>query len=632
MLRVTKTVGAKLRTRSSAITCVLRAASSKSANDHDGWLHSPHLMHTVALSHHHGSLVSQPIQKAAFSSSAAAAVPKLDFQATQLSSQTHISLDDDASSQVAPKKSRKKRHQKKKKSQSSDKSHVVSIPKQSSYTTRILFDSIAPHIEFRTLHQLTKQLSNLISRGHHKLDVSDKNVMKRTIKRRLKTLFEPDAKSDVESGEYSWSIKSHRWIQPVMYQYIMGKHLDATHSKRKPTTTNNQSLSANEDPTYPPNQNRKNYQQNIQTLMKARQVSLRYPIFWTEKLMKESGYSYSGSKAQQRDPQRLKYQQEISRLHSLKDEEQLQDDAEHLLHLLMDSLPPPHFDKVLKSLEDYTKLDDDNVAESSINSWCIDEDSSEGNSFSKTTRKDAVKGRRIPILGKFLGASSSSHSHLVAVGLGQFLYVKLPSFGKEERDDKEGNNDEIESSLEESEITASEAAHALRKHRKLHSSDKRYQKTKEDFVKKMMELQHDFASWDEKSVTTSSMSESSNSNSGVGASDGGGSDTDDSSDLQVTEFERQQQSYNGDTRKMQKEALAETLAELRRMGLRTEEDSLSANGGRGRPRKGKSIRNCSIDISEVNGSTDSCHSFMHRYSFKIHWCSKGRWLCRLFCL
>ena len=580
MIRLTKTVGTKLRTRSAAKPYVLRAALSKTADDPHGWLNSPLLMHSVALAHHRSS-TSQTIQKAAFSSSAAAA-PKLDLQATPLTSQTHISLDDDdASPQAAPKKSRKKRHQKKKKNQPSSNSNVASIPKQSSYTTRILFDSIAPHIEFRTLHQLTKQLSLLISRGHHKLDVSDINVMKRTIKRRLDTLFEPESKSDAAVREYSWSIKSHRWIQPVMYQYIMGKHLDASQSKRKPTTTtNNQSLSANEDPTYPPNQNRKDYQQNLQTMMKARQVALRYPIFWTEKLMKESGYSYSGTKAQQRDPQILKYQQEISRLHSLKDEEQLEDDAEHLLQLLIDCLPPPHFDKVMRSLEDYTKLDDDNVTESSRNSWCIDEDGSEEDSFSQPTRNESVKGRRIPILGKVLGASSSSHSHLVAVELGQFLYVKLPFHASDSKD----GNDEIERSLEESEVTASEAAHALRKHRKLHSSDKRYQKTKEDFVKKMMELQHDFASWDEKSVKASSISE------GVGASDGGGSDTDDSSDLQVTEFEKQQQSYNADTRKIQKEELAETLAELRRMGLRTEEDSLSANSGRGRPRKGKAIQ------------------------------------------
>jgi hypothetical protein len=573
MIRLTKTVCTKSRTRCAARPCVFHAAS-KPADDYDVVLHSPQLMSTVALSHHRSFMSFQTMQNAAFSSSAA---PKLDLQATPLIPQPHISLDD-ASSQ-ATHKSKKKRHPKKKKSQPSSNGNFVSIPKQSSYTTRILFDSIAPHIEFRTLHQLTKQLSLLISRGHHKLDVSDFNVKKRTIKRRLDTLFERESKSDVPSGEYSWSIKSHRWIQPVIYQYIMGKHLDASQSKRKPTT-NNQSSSQNDDQTYPPNQNRINYQENLQTLKKARQVSLRHPIFWTEKLMKDSGYAYSGGKkAQQRDPQRLKYQQEISRLHSLKDEEQLQDDAEHLLQMLMGFLPPPHFDKVMKSLEDYTKLDNDSVTESIENSWCIDEDDNDENSSSQSERNGSVKGRRIPILGKFLGASSSSHSHLVAVELGKFLYVKLPSPGKEESD-IEGDNDNIDGSLEESEMTASEAAYALRKHRKLHSSDKRYQKTKEDFVQKMMELQHNFASWDNESV------EASNSDSGA-SDDSDGSDNDNLSDLQVTEFEKQQQAYNADTRKIQKEELAETLAELRRMGLRTEEDSISTKG---RPRKGTAIQ------------------------------------------
>ena len=64
------------------------------------------------------------------------------------------------------------------------------------------------------------------------------------------------------------------------------------------------------------------------------------------------------------------------------------------------------------------------------------------------------------------------------------------------------------------------------------------------------------------------------------------SDTDDSTDLQVNEFEKEQLKYNTDTRKIQKEELAETLAELRRMGLRTEGDGI-ATKGRGRPRKGK---------------------------------------------
>ena len=553
-------------------TCALRTAESRAADAcmANGCFHSTK-MKSKDASKHHCYTACQSIQQARFLSSA---VPKLDLQTGPLSPRTHISLDE-LSSQTTFKKPKKKR-QKKKKGQS--KSNVASIPKQSSYTTRILFDSIAPHIEFRTLHQLTKQLSQLISRGHHKLDVSDFNVKKRTIKRRLETLFESESNSDEPTLEYSWSIKSHRWIQPVIYQYIMGKHLEATHSKRRQTTNSYQKLSPNEDQTYPPYQNSRNYQRNLQTVMKARQMSLVHPIFWTEKLMKEFGFSYSGKKVQPRDPQRLAYLQEISRLHSLKDEEQLQDDADHLLQLLMDCLPPPHFDKVMRSLEDYTKLDDNNISESSESSWCIDETDDDENS--KHIRNEPVKGRRIPILGKFLGACSSSHSHLVAVELGQFLYVKLPSTGREETNQEDNNGDNFENSLDISELTASEAAHALRKHRKLLSSDKRYQKTKEDFVRKMMEVQHDFASWDEESVKDSSTSSDSD------AVD----DNDDSSDLQVTQFEKQQRSYNADTRKMQKEELAETLAELRRMGIRTDEDDSSKMRRRGRPRKGKTSK------------------------------------------
>jgi len=99
----------------------------------------------------------------------------------------------------------------------------------------------------------------------------------------------------------------------------------------------------------------------------------------------------------------------------------------------------------------------------------------------------------------------------------------------------------------------------------------------------MMELQHQFAAWDDESEGKVS---SATNSSGSGDIDTVDSDADDSADLQVNEFEKEQQKYNTDTRKAQKEELAETLVELRRMGLRTESDSTSIKG-RGRPRKGK---------------------------------------------
>jgi hypothetical protein len=175
---------------------------------------------------------------------------------------------------------------------------------------------------------------------------------------------------------------------------------------------------------------------------------------------------------------------------------------------------------------------------------------------------------------------------LIAVELGQFLYVTLPSPGKgggSVKSTSDDDTDDNDDSPEESEMSASAASYALKKHRKLHSTDKRYQKTKEDFVKKMMELQHQFAAWDDESEGEVS---SATNSSGSGDIDTVDSDADDSTDLQVNEFEKEQQKYNADTRKAQKEELAETLVELRRMGLRTEADSTSIKG-RGRPRKGK---------------------------------------------
>lgn len=581
MIRLTNTAGRRVTRGGAAAkwsSCVQRAILSKPVDDaiHIRWMH-PKLMYPASSTHHR--FASDGIQKTAFSSAAVA--PKLDSP----NPQPHISLDDTSH---VPHKSKKKRPQKKKKKGQAVSSNTItaSVPKQSSYTTRILFDSIAPHVEFRTLHQLTKQLSRIISRGHHKLDASDINVKKRTIKRRLDMMFEPESKmSSSASEEYSWSVKGHQWIQPLIYQYIMGKHLDATSQKKRRTNNNttNQSTSHKHDQTYPPNQNRKNYQNNLATLMNARQVSLQHPIFWTDKLMLESGYSFS-KKAQQ-DPKRLHHQQEISRLHSLKDEEQLHDDAEHLLQVLMDCLPPPHFDKLMRSLDDYAKLDDDDATEnSSDNSWCIDDDNDD-NSSSQSAKNGSAKGRRIPVLGKFIGACSASHSHLIAVELGQFLYVTLPSPGKGGGSVKSTSDDTVDTdeSSEESEISASAASYALKKHRKLHTTDKRYQKTKEDFVKKMMELQHQFAAWnDESEGKVSSVTNSS----GSGDIDTVDSDADDSADLRVNEFEKEQQKYNTDTRKAQKEELAETLVELRRMGLRTEADNTSLRG-RGRPRKGK---------------------------------------------
>ena len=78
-------------------------------------------------------------------------------------------LSEELKSDIRKRKEKKKRNNKKiedKKRKVKNDTHINSqpnhLPKQSSHTTSILFDTIAPHLEIRTLVALTKHLSRRI--------------------------------------------------------------------------------------------------------------------------------------------------------------------------------------------------------------------------------------------------------------------------------------------------------------------------------------------------------------------------------------------------------------------------------------------------------------------------------------
>ena len=97
------------------------------------------------------------------------------------------------------------------------------LPMQSTHTTRILWQSIAPHVEFRTLQELNKHLSRIISRGHHAIDILDRDGMDSTLRRRLNMMFggkggkAPEKQKNLSLSaddlevnvEYTWSAKGH---------------------------------------------------------------------------------------------------------------------------------------------------------------------------------------------------------------------------------------------------------------------------------------------------------------------------------------------------------------------------------------------------------------------------------------
>jgi len=482
------------------------------------------------------------------------------------------------------------------------------LPKQSSHTTHILFETIGPHVEQRTLQQLTKKLSRIISRGHSKLDTEDRAGKEGTLKRRLDMLFESrdGRRQNSEDGlpQYSWSLKGHPWMKQTLYSYLMGKRLVKPYGEGA-------NLPFQMDPTYPPNRNCQDRQKHLDTLMKAREVSLHHPIFWTDKCMRESGYTFNQKPTVSQKGR--KYQEKIARRHHSKSESQLQSEADKLLRT-MSRLPPPHFNKVMSMLERFTTLDTPDTAPANsrgekieaANSWYIDDGSSgESNPLPELPESKAAGfGRtkhRIPVLGKSLGDCSASHSHLVAVPLGQYFY--MDQFQREHGNGGEHDDGDHDAMHDEDK---KEAALAIRNQRKIHSIQKKYSKIKSEFVDSIMELQHEFASWENAADTKREAAESfyddialkSVSENDENQKDGG-EDEDVSSDFSVGEFQKAQAPYSLERRKEQKEELAETLVELRRMGLRKNEDGVDKKKITGRPKKGHHLEFTATRMVEV---------------------------------
>lgn len=359
--------------------------------------------------------------------------------------------------------------------------------------------------------------------------------------------------------------------------YLEGKRLDKPNDERAGPPP------FAKDPTYPPNQNRRHHQKNLDILMSARENSLRHPIFWTDWLMREAGYTFGqGDQRLQR-----RYREKLEERHSSKGPDRLRSEAEETLELLVSRLPPPHFDKLMGTLERYTRLDSmSSTSQSSANSWYTDEGSGGSDPLPEIPEPDAThsgwKKNRLAILGAALVHCSPSHAHSVAAHLGVYFHMDL--FKGQDEDVGFDNLD------------PRRAAAAVQQQRKLVAARKKYQKAREDFVTRMSRLQHEFAMPENQSDGEEEADE----NEGFSQSiDGEGDAEDVSSDLLVPEFQKEQAPYSSDSRKVQTEELEETLVELRRMGLRKDE----VKKGRGRPRQGVHLRYTAVRTDNVDESS-----------------------------
>lgn len=390
----------------------------------------------------------------------------------------------------------------------------------------------------------------------------------------------------VVKSEYTWKLWGHSWIRRILRAFFMGEKLDKppNHLRHRDDDygliPEKLTLPHEADPMYPPNINRRRYKENLDILLESREVRLRHPIQWQKKLAERVGYE---------DLIREKYRD--------KDDEQLRSEAEDLLEVLTLSLPSPHFDKLMARLSGFARLESDGVgswvAKGDVSGgWSIEDDNSSYLSplpelpQSKEAARADYKKRGITGLGELLRDCSLTHSHLVAVALADFFYVDVGAMVKATDPSVVGPE--------------KAAAHVIGKHRQLHTSKKRYDKARDEFVSRLMELQHEFASWEYPAKAANEISEKSaiemTQRHAIASSVG--DDDDVSSDLSVSEFLKAQEPYSAESRLRQREEVKGTLTELRRVGLQNVEAETSKMKGRGRPKTGIHLKFTAIRIEE----------------------------------
>ncbi|KAL3811709.1 hypothetical protein ACHAXA_004075 [Cyclostephanos tholiformis] len=532
--------------------------------------------------------------------------------------------------------------------------HHHHLPRQSTLTTRILFETIAPHVELRTLTKLTRKIKSSLSSSMKndaydttnataRHDGDDDAIAASTWDGRRETALDGTLDAMFGRGDAvgstartttttSSSLVGHSWMRRTLRAYFMGGRLDrptrsndrhitaAMTGDERPsppaTATSSLRLPHETDPTYPPNRNRERRRdEDLDALMDARDVRVyRHPIRWTTRKKPESNI--------------IGYEERIRERHRGKDNGRLLSEAEDLLEALASSLPPTHFDKLMGRLGAFARLDDGAIGPTSSSSsrdrdvdvsggWYVDNDGSSSGlaaplpelSPSSAAANADYKKHGIPNLAKFLKECSDSHSHLVAPALAKFFYVDV------------GDGKEVVAA--DLAVVGPGGAMAEqrvlgKKHRRLNTmTEKKYDKARDEFVKKMMGLQHEFASWDGCPARVDekfpeNTKKVANERSGVRTGlenveyDDNGDDV--SSDLLVKEFLKTQEPYSAESRKEQREEVKGTLEELRLIGQQN--DELRAENkmkGRGRPRTETNvlsedrlifINNLPIDVSE----------------------------------
>ena len=269
----------------------------------------------------------------------------------------------------------------------------MSLPRQTREAAERLFDTIAPHLEYSRIKFTASKLRTMKVNSNYS-----------TVVRQVDRVFRQE--------------KHSSWIKFVLADFLAGQDLEDPSTPIVPATTSNDKKSdfrhleshtsltlfncrstivhnLMDHPTFVPVVNRKNFEENVELLMKARDANIltnQYPLFFSPGTSRKIRSILKGTVP---EASSVISDEEITE-YKLKSNDEKRFEAEKIANFLADRLPELAHSKIYKFLE---KVVDD-------------------------------KTRRVFFL-KNVKSACSFHSHLVLNELAAFLLVKMPRFSDE---------------------------------------------------------------------------------------------------------------------------------------------------------------------------------------------------------
>jgi len=355
--------------------------------------------------------------------------------------------------------------------------HLITPMNQTRQNAEMLFDALAPHLEYRTLRALSTKLPKFITSFAKQYSSSNGGPLdqERVFTRgggpvqnlilKLDDLLMDITKTSFSTPEegqkeqqHRYQQNQHEWIKPLLLQFFIGQsfvssstNLSSPSSATSPenntttmdataisssTTTTNGNIRQNEvwnHKTFVPNVNRHNHEQTVSILRAARTKSVQHPMFWSITQRKKERRKSKQQQQQQKQQQQQQHDDDekdddetdryvarsllLSTIHDAKSDTTLESEAEALACILADRLPSSSYDKLMETFASYAGVTgNDNDDDCDINK----EDGSSSSSSSSTTKESGIR-----ILYPNLYNAVKFHVHLVAKDVADFFYVDV---------------------------------------------------------------------------------------------------------------------------------------------------------------------------------------------------------------